>query len=525
MSNSGEPVRFNLADYFIDRHVREGKGGKTALRCGECVRTYEGLSADVNRVGNGLLRLGLQEEQRVLIVLPDSPEFVVAYFAVMKVGGIAVPTTTFGRTTDYDYFLRESKARILVVHATAFGEIAPVLDQQPHLNHVIVVGERRKGHIVWDEWRAGNSPKLSPAETNVEDVAFWLWTSGSTGRPKAAVHLHYDWIHCCRNYAIEVLGINTHDITFSSSKLFHAYGLGNGLMFPFYAGASTVLFPNKAHANAVLEVAQKTRPTLFFSVPTLYAQMLHEAEKGSYCLDSVRVAVSAAEPLPAEIYRRFRGRFGVEILDGLGSTEVLHMYLSARRGKVKPGSTGTAVPGYKLRLVDMDEREVQPGTVGDLLVAGESIAACYWKRRRLTAERMRGEWFFTGDKFWIDADGYYWYAGRSDDMFRVSGQWISPVEVESVLIEHSDVLEAAVVAHRESNELLSPKAFVVLREGIAETPDLVRELQEFVKQRIAPYKYPRRIQFIDELPKTPAGKILRYKLRDAGVTARTPDRG
>jgi benzoate-CoA ligase family protein len=520
----GEQPSFNLTDYFIDRHVREGRAGKPALRCGGRVHTYGDLAADVNRAGNGLLRLGLQEEQRVLLVLPDCPEFVVAYFAVIKVGAVAVPTTSFSRTADYDYFLRESKAQILIVHSAVFGEIAPVLSTQRYLRHVIVVGESQTGHIFWDEWLAGNSPELSPADTSGEDVAFWLWTSGSTGRPKAAVHLHYDWVHCCKNYAVEVLGINSKDITFSSSKLFHAYGLGNGLMFPFYAGASTVLLPNKAQAKAVLDVAHGTQPTLFFSVPTVYAQMLQEADKGSYRLGSVRLAVSAAEPLPADIYRRFHGKFGVEILDGIGSTEALHIYLSARPGKVRPGSTGTAVPGYKLRLVDLDEREVQPGTIGDLLVAGESIATSYWNRRQLTAERMRGKWFFTGDKYWIDGDGYYWYAGRSDDMFRVSGQWVSPAEVESALIEHDSVLEAAVVAYRESTELHTPKAFVVLREGIAATPDLAQELRELVKQRITPYKYPRHVQFIDKLPKSATGKVLRYKLRDAAFEATESDR-
>ena len=288
----------------------------------------------------------------------------------------------------------------------------------------------------------------------------------------------------------------------------------NGLMFPFYAGASTVLFSGKAQAKAVLGIAQTARPTLFFSVPTLYAQMLQEAERDSYCLDSVRLAVSAAEPLPAEIFRRWQRTFGIEILDGIGSTEALHIYLSARPRNVKPGSTGKAVPGYKLRIVDSDDREVPPGTIGDLLVSGDSIAPCYWNRRQLTAERMRGNWFFTGDKYWIDEGGYYWYAGRSDDMFRVSGQWVSPAEVESALIEHECVLEAAVVAYREGTELHTPKAFVVLREGIAATPDLARELQNFVKHRITPYKYPRHIEFIDTLPKSTAGKLLRYKLRE-----------
>lgn len=509
----GNAISFNLTDHFVDRHIREGRAQKVAIRSGESVYTYDVLAAEVNRAGNGLLRLGLQDEQRVLLLLPDCPEFVVAYFAAIKIGAVAVPTTTAGRAADYDYFLRESKARILIVHSTLFAEVAPILGSQHSLRHVIVVGECRPGYTHWNEWLAQNSPELDAATTSAEDVAFWLWTSGSTGLPKAAVHLHYDWVCCCRNYSVEVLGIGPDDTTFSSSKLFHAYGLGNALMFPFYAGASTVLFPGKVRAKAVLEIAQTARPTLFFSVPTLYAQMLQEAERESYCLDSIRLAVSAAEPLPAEIFRKWERKFGIEILDGIGSTEALHIYLSARPGKLRPGSTGKAVPGYKLRIVDSENREVSSGTIGDLQVSGDSIAPYYWNRRQLTAERMLGHWFSTGDKFWMDEDGYYWYAGRSDDMFRVSGQWVSPFEVESALIEHECVLEAAVVAYRENTELFTPKAFVVVRQGIAATPDLARELQEFVKGRISPYKYPRHIEFTDKLPKTAAGKLLRYKLR------------
>jgi benzoate-CoA ligase len=388
------------------------------------------------------------------------------------------------------------------------------LDSRRYLRHVIVVGEPQRGVLNWDEWLARNSSELEATETSKDDVAFWLWTSGSTGRPKAAVHLHHDWIYCCRSYSTEVLRIGPDDITFSSSKLFHAYGLGNGLMFPFHAGATTVFFAGKPHAKAILETAQKTRPTVFFSVPTLYAMMLHEAERNPYALDSIRLAVSAAEPLPAEIFRRWFRTFGVEILDGIGSTEVLHIYLSARAGSVKPGSTGSAVPGYELRIVDPLGHDVAPGTIGDLIVAGGSTAACYWNRQELTADRMRGRWFFTGDKYWMDKDGFYWYAGRSDDMFRVSGQWVSPAEVENTLIEHEFVLEAAVVAYQEETDLHTPKAFIVLRDGIEATPDLARELQEFVKQRITPYKYPRHIEFITELPKTMAGKLLRYKLRE-----------
>jgi benzoate-CoA ligase family protein len=365
---------------------------------------------------------------------------------------------------------------------------------------------------------------LESAPTTKDDIAFWLWTSGSTGRPKAAVHLHHDWIYCCEYYARAVLDIVPGDVTFSSSKLFHAYGLGNALMFPFHVGATTILYPGKPKANVILETTQSHKPTLFFSVPTLYAAMLQEAERISYDLSSVRLAVSAAEPLPATIFRRWKERFGVEILDGIGSTEVLHIYLSARPGEVRPGSTGQAVPGYELALVDDAGQPVPTGTIGDLMVSGPSTAQRYWNRQDLTLSRMRGRWFFTGDKYAVDADGYYWYAGRSDDLFRVSGQWVSPIEVESALIEHPCVLEAAVIASEEKTNLQVPIAFVVLRDGHEGGSELVRELQDFVKQRITPYKYPRLIEFLPELPKSATGKLLRYKLREKDLGNRKPTR-
>jgi benzoate-CoA ligase len=312
-----------------------------------------------------------------------------------------------------------------------------------------------------------------------------------------------------------ILDIGAADITFSSSKLFHAYGLGNALMFPFHVGAGSVLYSGRPQAAAILETVEKTKPTLFFSVPTLYAAMLQEAERKAYDLSAVRLAVSAAEPLPAEIFRRWKDRFGLEILDGIGSTEVLHIYISASAGRVKPGSSGQPVPGYEARIVESDGTDAPAGVVGDLWIRGPSTALAYWNRRELTRDRMRGGWFVSGDKYRRDEDGYYWYAGRTDDMFRVSGQWVSPNEVEGALIEHGAVLEAAVVAFEEETKLYTPKAFVVVKDGVAPSAELARELQEFVKQRITPYKYPRRIEFLSELPKSAAGKLLRYKLRDA----------
>lgn len=508
------PDQYNLVDHFVDRHIREGRGDKVAIFCGSRRLTYHQIAQDVNRVGNGLLRLGLQEEQRVLLILPDSPEFVAAYFGTMKIGGVAVPTSTAVRANDYAHFLEDSRAKIAIIHSMYLPELHALLSDQRYCKHVVVCGERVEHYPHWDEFVSSASPELDAAPTCKDDSAFWLWTSGSTGKPKATVHLHRDWVYCCEYYARGVLDIAANDITFSSSKLFHAYGLGNGLMFPFHVGASTILYPEKAKARSILETAQAGRPTLFFSVPTLYAAMLQESELKDYDLHSVRLAASAAEPLPPEIVRRWKERFAVEILDGIGSTEVLHIYVSARAGQVRPGSTGQAVPGYELKLIDDAGHEVCTGTIGDLMVAGPSTAQRYWNRQDLTQSRIRGRWFFTGDKYTVDEDGYYWYAGRADDMFRVSGQWVSPIEVECALIEHPSVLEAAVVPYEEQVGIQTPKAFVVLTHGYAGGAELVKELQEFVKQRILPHKYPRRIEFLSELPKTAAGKILRYKLRE-----------
>jgi len=517
--------QYNLVDHFVDRHIREGRGDKTAIISSGQRVTYANIAEQINRVGNGLRRLGLQEEQRILLLLPDNPEFAAAYFGAIKIGAVAVPTTTAARASDYAFFLQESRAKIAIVHSTLLGELAPALSGEHYCKNVIVCGEPVGGYIPWSRFLQDASPELEPASTRKDDAAFWLWTSGSTGRPKAAVHLHHDWAYCCEYYARGVVNIAADDVTFSTSKLFHAYGLGNGLMFPFYVGATTVLYPGKPQARSMLEIAEAHRPTLFFSVPTLYAAMLQEAEQSTaYDLRGMRLAVSAAEPLPADLFRRWKDRFSVEILDGIGSTEVLHIYLSARGGKVRPGSTGQAVPGYELALLDPAGHPVPAGAIGDLMVAGPSTAPYYWNRRALSQERMRGRWFFTGDKFRVDEDGYYWYAGRSDDMFRVSGQWVSPIEVECTLIEHPCVLEAAVIAYEEGTGLHTPKAFVVLREGYSSNGELARELQEFVKERIAPHQYPRRIEFVTELPKTAAGKVLRYRLRElsSGPAVRNP---
>ena len=511
MSTVAAPVRFNLAEYFLDRHIQEGRAGKTALSCGESSLTYQALLDQVRHASTGLARLGVDRGDRALLVLPDSVEFVVAFFAAIRIGAIAVPCNTSLRTADFAGLIEQSKPKILIAHSSLTDILQPLLGT---VAQVIVTGDGRPPHLAWNDWLTAQSPSSSAAPTSGNDAAFWLWTSGSTGPPKAAVHCHSDWLHCCERYGKGVLGISANDVTFSSSKLFHAYGLGNGLMFPFYAGASTIVFSGRPQASAILQQAHERRPTLFFSVPTLFAAMLQATDSANpYQLDSVRLGISAAEPLPAEIFRRWRDRFGFEVLDGIGSTEVLHIYVSSRPDRVRPGCSGQPVEGYDIRITDERGRDVAPGEIGDLWVRGPSLATGYWNRPELTAERFRDGWFFSGDKYYADADGYLWYAGRSDDMFRVSGEWVSPFEVEGALMAHPAVLEAAVVPCEDEHQLLKPKACVVLKDGWTRSEELVKELQRSVRERLAGYKYPRKVEFWDELPKTATGKIQRYKLR------------
>jgi benzoate-CoA ligase family protein len=509
------PDAYNIVDHFVDRHVREGRGSKAAVLSENRTWTYREVADLVGRVGNGLQKLGVGSGDRVLLLLLDSVEFAACYFGAMKIGAVPVPTNPYLRAQDYAYFLDESQARVVVADVSVEPEIASIIERRPHLLHAIVVGARSGSHIAWQDWVADSSPELDACGGSQRGT-FWLWTSGSTGMPKAAVHRYGDWQHCCEHYARGVLGISENDLTFSSSKLFHAYGLGNALMFPFHVGATTMLDSRKPQARSLLEKAHRFRPTLFFSVPTLYAAMLDLTDAPhAYDLSSMRYAVSAAEPLPAEIFKKWKQRFGMEILDGVGSTELLHVYLSSRPGRVRPGSTGQPVDGYELRVVDESGKDVAAGVVGDLIVRGGSTASCYWNREELSAERMRGEWFYTGDRFSADVDGYFWFAGRSDDMFRCCGQWVSPLEVENTLLEHPAVLEVAVAPCEQANGLVIPQAFIVLRHGIARSTDLMNELQQHVKQRISPYKYPRRIEFLEQLPRNAAGKLVRHKLRTA----------
>ncbi len=522
MSSLELPERLNAAGIFVDVHVAEGRGAKPAILCGENTVTYDNLYENVNRTGNVLKELGVRMEERVAILLPDTPEWAFAFFAAMKIGAVAVPMNTMLMPKDYEYLLNDCRARVLVVDSSLLHRVEDVRDNLQCLEHVLVAGEEVEGHLRLQRLMQSASPSLEAVDTSKDDAAFWLYSSGTTGFPKGAVHLHHDMVVEADLYARQTLGLKESDVSFSVAKLFFAYGLGNGLYFPLRVGGTTVLLPGRPLPDAVFGVIDKYQPTVFYSVPTSYAALLQTAEKtGRTSLGRVQICVSAGEPLPKPIFERWWERFGLEILDGIGSTEILHIFISNRPGTAKPGSTGQVVPGYQAKIVDDSGSELPAGKVGTLLIKGDSIAAGYWNKHEATKETFCGQWINTHDKFMVDNDGYYWYAGRTDDMMKVGGQAVWPTDVEGVLQAHPAVLESGVVGVADKDGLTKPCAFVVLKDGYKPSPQLARELQDFVKKNTAPYKYPRTVVFIDALPKTATGKVQRYKLRQMAA-AQTP---
>lgn len=535
MSELELPQRLNAAAVFVDSHIGQGRGDKVAILCGDDRITYNDLHEGTNRLGNALRKLGVRMEERVAILLPDSPEWTFAFFGSMKIGAVAVPFNTILKSKDYEYLLADSRARVLIVHESLLDRVADIHANSRHLQDLVVVGNGvadngvadngAEGHLSFTHIMRSASAELEPADTCRDDAAFWLYSSGTTGFPKGAIHLHHDMIVEADLYADRTIGLEESDVSFSVAKLFFAYGLGNGLYFSLRMGATTVLLPDRPTPDAAFDVIDKHQPTVFYSVPTSYAAMLHAAEKtGRTSLGQVRMCVSAGEPLPRHLYEEWLARFGVEIYDGIGSTEILHIFISNRPGHVKAGSTGQVVEGYEARIVDDDGQDLPPGHVGTLLIKGESIAAGYWNRHEQTKQTFCGEWINTHDKFMADEDGYYWYAGRTDDMIKVSGQAVWPTDVEGVLQRHPAVLESGVVGVADADGLLKPRAYVVLKDGCEPSPELASELQTFVKQNTAPHKYPRTVVFLHALPKTATGKIKRFVLREmATEQSRTID--
>lgn len=513
------PDEFNAASYFVDRHIQEGRADKVAIECGKIHVTYRQLFERVNQVGNTLRKLGVRIEERVFLLLVDSPEFAASFFGAIKIGAVPVPVNTLLKSADYEYLLNNSRARVAIVSASLLGSLEAIPRQQlRYLETILVVGgEPRAGTVSFEKLAQESSPVLQAELTSKDDAAFWLYSSGSTGQPKACVHLQHDMVVSTERYAKSILNITDQDRCFSVAKLFFAYGLGNGLYFPLAVGATSILLAGPPKPQSVFEVIERHRPTLFFSVPSNYVKLLAlPAETREFDLSSVRHAISAGEALPATAFHRFKKRFGVEILDAIGSTEALHMVISNVPGAVRPGSSGKILPGFEARIVDDNDRPVAPGEIGNLLVKADSTCAHYWNQHQKTKDTIEGHWIRTGDKYYQDEDGYFWHAGRSDDMLKVSGVWVSPFEIERALSEHPAVQEAAVVFRKDEDELPKPVACIVTRDGTVGTPELARELQEFVLNRLPVFKRPRWVEFLPELPKTATGKLQRFKLR-AGI--------
>lgn len=518
--NSAPSGPFNISDEFIARPA-SAHPDRPAILGTETRATYAQVAAEVNRVAQALRDSGCQPGDRVLIALPDSLEFIASFFGAAKIGAIAVPVNSMARAADYRHFISNSGATLAIIHHSILPEVLTGIASLPVVRLVIVGGARRAAEFMsraathWTDWLSSAPHETPTHPTAANDPAFFLYTSGSGGSPKAAVHLHRDMHAAAGNFAHGVLGLRPDDRTFSVSKLYFAYGLGNGMYFPFSTGAATILYPDRPRADHVIEVVKRHRPTVFFSVPTFYAALLREEEQGTAIdFSSVRLAVSAGESLPAEIFTRFRNRFGLEILDGIGSTEMLHMFLSSRPGQARAGFCGCEVPGCEARIIDDSGNPATNGEIGTLWVKSGSAFSEYWSLPELTARTKDGHWVLTGDKFSRDADGFYRYHGRVDDMIKVSGMWVSPSEVENALLAHPAVLEAAVVGLSDAMGITRTMAFLVLRQGIQQPAGgLDSEIHAWLRTRLVGYKCPHEIRFVAELPKTATGKIQRFLLR------------
>jgi len=512
---TGSPNSYNAVTWLLDRNVEEGRGDKLAFTDTVNDLTYLQLQSQSRRLANLLRRLGVRREERVAMIMLDTVDFPVVFLGAIRAGVVPVPLNTLLTPEQYAYILADCRARVLFVSEELWPALREVAGRMSALEHVVISGKDADGQLKFSDEIVRESDQYATAATHPEEPAFWLYSSGSTGMPKGVRHLHASLAATADTYAKQVLGIREDDVGLSAAKLFFAYGLGNALTFPMSVGATTVLNSERPTPARMFELMQAYNPSIFFGVPTLFAAMLNdETLKNAGGGSRLRVCTSAGEALPESVGNHWRERFNVDILDGVGSTELLHIFLSNAPGDVKYGTSGRPVPGYEVRLVDESGNEVADGEVGELLVNAPSAGEGYWNQRSKSRRTFEGDWTRTGDKYVRDADGRYTYCGRADDMFKVSGIWVSPFEVESALITHPAVAEAAVVPEPDGEGLLKPKAFVVLKPGAA-TDGLQDSLKEHVKHAVGPWKYPRWIEVVEVLPKTATGKIQRFKLREA----------
>ncbi len=507
------PERFNMADYFLYHNLEEGRENKVCLYYEDRKWTYGEVARLSNRTGNALRELGVNIEDRVLMVLPDCPEFVWTWFGAARIGAVITMVNPLLPVADYEYYLDYTRAKVAVVHESLLNTFAEAAKNARYLRGVLVVGTPENTKWVeFDEVVNASSDECQPADTRRDDIAIWLFTSGSTGHPKGAVHLQHDLPFNTEVFAKTTMGVCADDLTVSVPKLFFGYATGTNLLFPFAVGGATALFSERSTPEKMFEVIKRYRPTILTTVPTMINSMLNVPAASAEDVASLRFCYSAGEALPKELYERWMNAFGVDICDGIGSAEMFHIYITNRPGDVKPGSLGRIVEGYEARIVDAEGEEVAPGEMGTLKIKGDSAALCYWNAHEKSKETFAGDWCTTGDQFHVDEDGYYWYHGRTDDMLKVSGVFVAPAEIENCLLQHGAVLECAVVGH-EAEGLVKPKAFVVVREGFTPADQLADEIKQFVKEHIAIYKYPRWVEFVDSLPKNDRGKIDRKKLK------------
>ncbi|MBI2529203.1 MAG: benzoate-CoA ligase family protein [Candidatus Rokubacteria bacterium] len=509
------PAHVNAAQWIVDRHVAAGRGGRTAIHFEGATWTYADFQSLVNRSGNLLRELGVEIENRVGLLMLDSPEYLAAFLGAVKIGAVPICLNTLLGPASYEYMLNDSRAKVVIAHEEVAANLFKVRANLRYLRHVVILGSPPSGYLSHAELIGRATAVLDPEPRARDDWSFWAYTSGSTGEPKAVMHTHATLMAGTWYFPRHVMALGEADTIFCMAKLFFTYGTGLNMYMPLANGAATVLNPRRPVPDELFRILHRYRPTIFAAVPTMYAAMLQVKDAArTYDLGSLRMCWSGGEALPPPIYHEWRDRFGVEILELLGSSELIHGFCTTRPGMNRPGSIGVPVPGYELRIVDDALTDVPDGKAGRLMIAGPSVFAGYANRREKNEATFFGKWMLSSDTVRRDGEGIYWFVGRSDDMLKVGGAMVSPIEIENVLVEHPAVLEAAVIGAPDEHQLVKPKAVVVLKQGFKPGPELEAELTALVKGRLARYKYPRWYVFVDQLPKTATGKIQRFQLRD-----------